>query len=117
VNSRAAKVVRMTSYSSIARSSLFRGRLLQCSRESMAIWRELVNGMAFLSSELRARDLRSSRLSRIFSILLREGGALSCAPSADAVAGKGRPLIWGRGGWADGARPEPSADAVAGGMR
>ena len=27
-------------------------------------------------------------------LTLREGGALSCAPSADAVAGKGRPLNW-----------------------
>ena len=34
----------------------------------------------------------------------REGGALSCIPSADAVAGNGRPLSWA-----------PSADAVAGG--
>ena len=33
----------------------------------------------------------------------REGGALSCAPSADAVAGNGGPLSWA-----------PSADAVAG---
>src|SRR5574341_1295288 len=35
----------------------------------------------------------------------REGGALSCAPSADAVAGNGRPLSWA-----------PSAHAVAGGV-
>jgi acylphosphatase len=38
----------------------------------MAIWGKLVNGMAFLSPELRARDLHSPRLSRIFSALLRE---------------------------------------------
>src|ERR1700704_5433829 len=36
----------------------------------------------------------------------REGGTLNCAPSADAVAGNGRPLSWA-----------PSADAVAGGDR
>jgi hypothetical protein len=35
--------------------------------------------------------------------LRREGGALSCAPSADAVAGNAAPLNWGR-----------SAHAVAG---
>src|SRR5947208_13138037 len=34
----------------------------------------------------------------------KEGGTLNCAPSADAVAGNGRPLSWA-----------PSADAVAGG--
>src|SRR5437870_11685838 len=34
----------------------------------------------------------------------REGGTLNCAPSADAVAGNGRPLSWA-----------PSAGAVAGG--
>src|SRR5262249_42615902 len=34
----------------------------------------------------------------------REGGTLNCAPSADAVAGNGRPLSWA-----------PSAHAVAGG--
>src|SRR5437867_4506086 len=33
----------------------------------------------------------------------REGGTLNCAPSADAVAGNGRPLSWA-----------PSADAVTG---
>src|SRR5215471_1375367 len=43
----------------------------------------------------------------------REGGALSCAPSADAVAGNGRPLSWVSGGGGTG-RPKPSADAVAG---
>ena len=37
----------------------------------------------------------------------REGGALSCAPSADAVAGNGRPLSY--------SLRSPSADAVAGG--
>src|SRR5215470_7594006 len=42
-----------------------------------------------------------------------EGAPLSWRPSADAVAGNGRPLSWGRGGCSDGARPEPSADAVA----
>src|SRR5215510_4691294 len=54
-----------------ARSSLSRVQLLEYSQESMAIWGKLVNGMAFLSPKSRARDLRSSRLSRIFSTLLR----------------------------------------------
>src|SRR5262245_445554 len=44
----------------------------------------------------------------------REGGPLNWPPSADAVAGKGGALSWGRGGCADGAHPEPSAHAVAG---
>src|SRR5215831_13205512 len=34
----------------------------------------------------------------------KKGGTLNCAPSADTVAGNGRPLSWA-----------PSADAVAGG--
>jgi hypothetical protein len=42
-----------------------------------------------------------------------EGGALSCAPSAVADAGNGRPLTWVSGGSGTG-RPKPSADAVAG---
>jgi hypothetical protein len=41
------------------------------------------------------------------------GGALSCAPSADTVAGNGHPLTWVSGGSGTG-RPTPSADAVAG---
>ena len=42
-----------------------------------------------------------------------EGAALSCGPSAHAVAGNGHPLTWVSGGSGNG-RPKPSADAVAG---
>jgi hypothetical protein len=41
------------------------------------------------------------------SLSPREGGTLNCAPSADAVAGNGRPLSY--------SLRSPSADAVAGG--
>src|SRR5262249_11677748 len=43
----------------------------------------------------------------------REGGALSCAPSTDAVAGNGCPLSLVSGGSGIG-RPKPTAHAVAG---
>src|SRR5215471_11202558 len=64
---------------------------------------------ACLSGRADAREgviLHSeSILSRyeIEALLEREGGTLSCAPSADAVAGNGPPLSW-----------RPSADAVTG---
>src|SRR5262245_50993317 len=43
VNSRAAKVVRMTSYSSMNGSSLAAGRLVKCIPNRMATWKRLVN--------------------------------------------------------------------------
>src|SRR5262245_52125488 len=43
----------------------------------------------------------------------REGGTLSCAPSAVADAGNERPLNWVSGGSGNG-RPTPSAHTVAG---
>src|SRR5262249_47177739 len=46
----------------------------------------------------------------------REGGTLSCAPSAVADAGNGRPLSWGSGGSGTG-HPKPSAHAVVGEAR
>src|SRR5574341_375928 len=69
--------------------------------------REHVGGMAaFLT-------LRRMNIILRDSVERGNGGALSCAPSADAVAGNGRPLNWVSGGSGTG-RPKPSAHAVAG---
>ena len=68
-------------------------------------WNPWVVGSLILLAGLYLRGRRALRhtAARERGVRHREGGTLNCAPSADAVAGNGRPLSWA-----------PSAHAVAG---